>query len=415
MKTLVNYFSNNLNYNIILNYLIVLYAFCIPLSKAGISLFGILLILFWLMERNFKDKINLIQKEKIIILIILFLTLSFFSILWSSDKIFALDYLKKYWHFLILPIIYTSLKKDNIKFVFNAFLFSMLISEIVSYGIFFELWTKDGISPTDPSPFVDHTSYSCFLAFTSFILIYKIVYSSNLTWRYFYIIYFLTALTNLFINGGRTGQVIFVIGILFIVLKFVKTQLRNTTVAFIFVSLLITLFYHYSPIFKNRLTHTYSDLSLMINEKNYTGSFSARIAMWKLGIQSFTYQPILGNGIGDEASNIIKEIEEKKLSYFISSNNIYYYVDFHNMFIQYLSQLGIFGIIIILLIFYYMFKIKINNSRLNDLKNLFVILYLLWSIVALTFHINTSLTFFILFLGLFLKYSINSKEQLNVI
>ena len=153
----------------------------------------------------------------------------------------------------------------------------------------------------------------------------------------------------------------------------------------------------------------------MINEKNYTGSFSARIAMWKLGIQSFTYQPILGNGIGDEASNIIKEIEEKKLSYFISSNNIYYYVDFHNMFIQYLSQLGIFGIIIILLIFYYMFKIKINNSRLNDLKNLFVILYLLWSIVALTFHINTSLTFFILFLGLFLKYSINSKEQLIVI
>lgn len=415
MKTLSNYFSNNLNYNIILNYLIILYAFCIPLSKAGISLFGILLILFWLMERNFKEKINLILNEKIIILVILFLTLSFFSILWSSDKIFALDYLKKYWHFLILPIIYTSLKKDNIKFVFNAFLFSMLISEIVSYGIFFELWTKDGISSTDPSPFVDHTSYSCFLAFTSFILIYKIVYSSNLTWRYFYIIYFLTALTNLFINGGRTGQIIFVIGIVFIVLKFVKKQVKNTTIAFIFVSLLITLFYHYSPTFKDRLTHTYSDLSLMINEKNYTGSFSARIAMWKLGIQSFTYQPILGNGIGDEASNIIKEIEEKKLSYFISSNNIYYYVDFHNMFIQYLSQLGIFGIIIILLIFYYMFKIKINNSRLNDLKNLFVILYLLWSIVALTFHINTSLTFFILFLGLFLKYSINSKEQLNAI
>lgn len=415
MKTLVNYFSNNLNYNIILNYLIILYAFCIPLSKAGISLFGILLILFWLMERNFKEKINLILNEKIIILVILFLTLSFFSILWSSDKIFALDYLKKYWHFLILPIIYTSLKKDNIKLVFNAFLFSMLISEIVSYGIFFELWTKDGISPNDPSPFVDHTSYSCFLAFTSFILIYKIVYSSNLTWRYFYIIYFLTALTNLFINGGRTGQIIFFIGIVFIVLKFVKKQVKNTTIAFIFVSLLITLFYQYSPTFKDRLTHTYTDLSLMINEKNYTGSFSARIAMWKLGIQSFTYQPILGNGIGDEASNIIKEIEEKKLSYFISSNNIYYYVDFHNMFIQYLSQLGIFGIIIILLIFYYMFKIKINNSRLNDLKNLFVILYLLWSIVALTFHINTSLTFFILFLGLFLKYSINSKEQLNVI
>jgi len=126
MKTLSNYFSNNLNYNIILNYLIILYAFCIPLSKAGISLFGILLILFWLMERNFKEKINLILNEKIIILVILFLTLSFFSILWSSDKIFALDYLKKYWHFLILPIIYTSLKKDNIKFVFNAFLFSML-------------------------------------------------------------------------------------------------------------------------------------------------------------------------------------------------------------------------------------------------------------------------------------------------
>lgn len=415
MNSITIFSKKDLVYSKVLNYLIVLYAFCIPLSKAGISLFGILLIVVWFFQSNLKDKFITIIKEKILVFIIVFLLLSLISVLWSSDKIFALDYLKKYWHFLILPIIYTSLKKEYIKFVFNSFLLSMLISEIVSYGIFFEIWSKEGIHPHDPSPFVDHTSYSCFLAFTSFILIYKIISSYSQNWRIFYILYFLTAVTNLFINGGRTGQVIFIVGLLCIFFKYIKEKPKESMASLIFVAILVSIFYQYSPVFNKRFSQTTNDISSMISDKDYTGSFSARIGMWKLGIKSFTYEPILGNGIGDEAKNIIQEIESKNLAYFISTNNIYYYVDFHNMFVQYLSQLGILGLLVLLLIFYYLFKIKINDTKYNDLKNLFIILYILWSSVALTFHINTSLTFFVLFAGLFLSYASDRKKDVNAV
>ena len=165
-----------IDYNKFINYFIVLYSFCLPISKAGTTFSAICLILLWFIESNFKVKISLIKSNKFMIVLGTFLLLSFLSIFWSSDTSFAVDYVRKYWHFLIIPIIYTSLDRSYIKHVFSAFLLGMFISEIVSYGIFFEFWTKEGVSPNDPSPFMDHTNYSIYLAFTVFILMHRILF-----------------------------------------------------------------------------------------------------------------------------------------------------------------------------------------------------------------------------------------------
>lgn len=392
-------------YTKLLNYLIIAYAFSLPLSKAGISLFGILLILVWIVESNFKVKYQAIKENKLIRTIFIFIGFSILSILWSSDTLFALDYLKKYWHLFLIVVIYTSLEKKYINHVFSAFLLAMLISEITSYGIFFELWTKEGVPTHDPSPFLDHTSYSALLAFTTFILMYKIMLTTNLKWRVFYLLYFFTAVSNLFINGGRTGQVIFFLGIVIIGFLNIRCKFKAIGITFLGTVLFFMGAYTVSPVFKSRMNDTLLDMQKMVFEDDYTGSLSARFALWKIGSENFFHSPLIGTGIGDEALYSQEDIKKYELEFFVSTNGTFYYVDYHNAFVQYLVQLGIIGFSLFLAIFYLILRLKIKSLVYNNLKLLFIGLYMLWSMIGLTLHLNTPMVFFVLFVSIFMKIS----------
>ena len=123
--------KDKLFYNDYVNYFILLYAFCLPISKAGISLSVIIIFLFWILEADFKRKYFEIKNNYFILAIFIFILYSFIAVLWSSDKIFALEYVKKYYHFLIIPIIFTSLKKEYIDKVFSSFFpFSINVSNL---------------------------------------------------------------------------------------------------------------------------------------------------------------------------------------------------------------------------------------------------------------------------------------------
>lgn len=405
--------SNKLNYRLILNYFIVAYAFCLPISKAGISLFGGLLILFWLLEANYKEKFIAIKNNALVLSLVAFVGFSALAVFWSSDFLFALGYLKKYWHLFLVVVIYTSLDKKYISYVFSAFLAGMLISEITSYGIFFELWSKQGVSPHDPSPFLDHTSYSALLAFTTFILMYKIMLTTNIKWRIFYLVYFFTAVSNLFINGGRTGQVIFFVGIIIIGFYNIKCKFRAMFVTLLGALLFFIGAYTISPVFKHRMDYTLSDMKKMIYEDDYRGSLSARIALWKIGVENFVSSPLIGTGIGDEAKNSKEDITRYQLEGFMSTNGSFQYVDYHNAFVQYLVQLGIVGFFLFLAIFYSVIKLKIKSWVYSNLKLLFVVVYVLWSMVGLTLHLNTSLVFFVLFSSVFMKTAYFEKIEEN--
>ena len=343
---------NKTFYEKYINYFILLYAFCLPISKAGISLSVIIIFLFWILEADFKRKYFEIKNNYFILTIFIFILYSFISILWSSDKIFALEYVKKYYHFLIIPIIFTSLKKEYIDKVFSAFLLGMLISEITSYGIFFELWRKEGISPNDPSPFMDHSNYSTYLAFTVFILMHKIIHTDDLKWKLAYSIFFLFSTSNLFLNGGRTGQFSFLITLCIIGFLNFKNKLKAVV---LFISLGTTIFvsaYNISPVFKDRFDYFLHDVEVMINEKDFSNSFSLRVALWISGLEASKHNLIFGSGIGDERENANYILQKFNISNDNFKQETENSIDFHNMYVQYIVQLGIVGLIVILLIFF---------------------------------------------------------------
>ena len=393
--------SQNFTLNCAINYFIVALAFFIPISKAGTSFVEIMLILLWFIDGNFRSKLNEVRNNKFILTLLSFVLFSLLSVLWSNNTSFALNYIFKYWHFFIIIIIFTSLDKKYLEYIFSAFLASMFISEITSYGIFFEFWSYKNILPSDPSPFMDHTSYSSYLAFTILILAYRILYTLDIRWKIIYGFYFFSSMTNLFVNGGRTGQVIFLLSI--VIFLFINSKNKIKAVLYgLMVGLFVFLFsYMFSPTFKDRMDYTKFDIERAFTSGDYTGAFTSRVALWQIGTISALDNPIIGTGIGDEAFATKKDLENIGLGSFVTTKDNYCRVDYHNNFVQYFVQLGAIGLFIILLLYYYLWKLNIKETPYKELKVLFIVIYFLWSMVGPTFHLNNSMVFFVLFASIF--------------
>jgi len=206
----------------------------------------------------------------------------------------------------------------------------MLISELTSYGIYFGLWSVNNKPPSNPSPFMDHTSYSTYLAVTLILIAVKFYQSSSKKWKIFYSLYFFTAMSNLFINGGRTGQVGFVTAVIVLAIVYFKS-LKNILLAFAFVSVTLIGAYNISPNFHNRIDQLHSDVDAGYYKKDYNGSLSRRYALWRIGTDIFLTHPLLGVGIkGDmQLRNIYCTRYGFPKGFFKG------YLDYHNTFVQY--------------------------------------------------------------------------------
>ena len=143
-----------LNYSLTINYMIVIYAFLLPLSRAGIGLLTVSLIVLWFAEGNLEKKFSLVLKSKVILALFIFFLFNIISVFWTDQILETLQYIKKYWYFLPVLVIFTSLKKEYITQVLSAFILGMCISEILSYGVFFEVWEYKHATPENPSPFI---------------------------------------------------------------------------------------------------------------------------------------------------------------------------------------------------------------------------------------------------------------------
>jgi len=395
---------------IVINSLMLFYAFLLPLSKAGINIVSALMIILFLFDKNIKKYITMLISNKIIIAILLFLSFSVISLLWTNDISNGLKELKTYFHFFPIIIFIIYLKEEQIFSLISAFLLAVFISEIFSYGVFFELWIVGNATPSNPSPFMHHIQYSMLLAFSSLLLLNKLFFETNIKLRILYFIYFITVTVNLFINGGRTGQMAFIISIF--ILGFLNV--KNKILAFISI-LLITIIilvtaYNTSPVFYSRTNLASAELTkLFTNSKDkFDGSLGNRVAIWIESKRLMKENPIIGTGIGCELSSLVDtiDINSKKYTAIIGINH------YHNNYISYMVQLGLIGLILYLNIFYQIYKLSIKNKELSNIKYIFLSIFSIVSLMDFTFTLQFPIAFFAIYIGIFIVAH-NKENQLN--
>ena len=363
-----------------------------------------------LLQGNYREHYQRLKHSKLALSIFLLAGFTTLSMLWSTESGNTYYYVTFYWQWIAIFAIALNVKIGQIPHIITAFIFGMLVSEFLAYGMFFELWEIRGHGKEYLSPFMYHIAYSVFLAFSATILLNRLLSSHyNKNTKIFMSFFLITVLGNLFLNEGRTGQVAFFISI--IVTTFIHFRFTIKTL-FLSLALLTVVFgsaYTLSNMFQKRVYMAAKDIR-QISEGKYTSSLGARVAFYYVAADIVPQDPIIGVGVGDFQKSAKEALQKddhgfsKKLVEFIPKYH------FHNQYLNVLVQNGFIGLFLLLFMLYNMFTAKIDNKEIKELSILFTTIYAVsfWAEPLLIVRYSSIL--FILFAGLFLGASLHSKE-----
>jgi len=388
------------NINIYIGYLAIVYAFILPLSRAGIGIVGALMLILWIIDGNFKAKLSRYLDNRVTRYLIIFISLVFISLLWTkieNIKI-ALDIDRRYWYLFPLFIFFTTLPKEYLSKVLSAFILGMFVSEIIAYGVFFDLWEFGRATKSDPSPFIYHTEYSVFLAITSLILLNKIFYQNNLKVKFFYTIFFLTVTGNLFLTNGRTGQLAFLFGLFTLSIISFKNRLQALIIFLLISTMVFTAGFNFSKTFHNRIILAKVNLFNSVKKQDYCTSVGNRIGAYIVAWDIIKKNPIFGVGYQDNMDKFREIVKDK----YPLMKCMYYLPHFHNQFLQIWTGGGVISLIAFLFIFYYLYKLPIKNVEWSNIRYIFLSINLMSFIPELPWGVQFSLSLTALFIGLIL-------------
>lgn len=151
------------------------------------------------------------------------------------------------------------------------------------------------------------------------------------------------------------------------------------------------------------------DLSRITEGITFSGdnSTSLRIASANLGLYIFTKFPIFGSGMG----RFYERIYENS---YIVVDEVGGLIDPHNMYVLILSELGIGGLLVTFLLFFYLFKrfTHIKDDLLRKTAYITLLVFLIGAMGGSHLLINVSFaTVFWIYMGLFNGVSINDSRN----
>ncbi len=170
--------------------------------------------------------------------------------------------------------------------------------------------------------------------------------------RFFELFFLISTTINLFLNGGRTGQLAFVFAIFIFTITYFGFQKKYLIRVFIALSLLFTLAYQLSPIFHARVHQGILDVK-GIMQGDLDNSWGLRIAMKKVALEIIKDHPLLGVGVGDvlnEFRHYQKNSDMKQYKFLSTTTHV------HDQFLQIVLQTGFIGLVFFILFLYHLFK-----------------------------------------------------------
>jgi len=332
-------------------WLLILFGFSLPFSVAINNFFAISIVLLWIYQKKYHETWNLLQNSNVLKATVALFLLHIIGLLWTEDIAWGLHMLKKEWILLLMPIFMSMVKKQYIRDYIGAFLLAMSISELTSYLIWFEV-----IPPIlkatvyDPTPFIHHTSYNPLLAFTVYLTGYYIFFDHTLSkmQKYTFVFFFITMSINMFITGGRAGQVGYVVVVTLLMFQyFNKHLLRAFATSILLLSGVFYMAYTNSVIFCNRVDLVKTDINNFNINRNT--SVGMRINFALNSFEIIKENPWIGVGTGD----YVKEYTKVNMK---NSPTVNIQHHPHNMYLLEMVLFGIVGLLSLLAIFFFQIR-----------------------------------------------------------
>ncbi len=369
----------NFNLEKTYQFLLILLSFLLPLTVFGANLIIVIIVLLWLLTGDYKSKLSKTLNNKLLLASIVFFGIHLIGMLWTEDLSWGLHILHKMWYFLLLfPVLFNIVQKKYTNYYISSFLLAIAVSEVFSYLIWLQIISPFGSAEIyNPTPFMSHISYNPILAFSIYIVYHEIFFNNKLTQlRIFLYSFFAVTMTfNMFITGGRAGQIVFFLILAIMLLQyFNKNKIRALIAISILIPGIFLAAYQTSPLFKERV-----DLAVngSINySQDIQSSVGMRVTFATNSFEIIKKSPIFGVGTGDYP------LEYNKVN-MRNTPQIPYSTNPHNMYTLILVQFGAVGLLSMLSIFYFQLKIAYSNED-KFFRNLGVTLPLIFLVMMLS-------------------------------
>ena len=384
----------NLNLDKTFQFLLIILAFLMPLTVFGGNLIIVIICILWLFSGNYKSKFDQIINNKLMLASIVFFCLHVVGLIWTEDLAWGLHIVHKMWYFIgLFPILYTIVRKDYISHYISAFLLAISITEVCSYLVWFEVIEPfKNATVENPTPFMSHISYNPILAFAIYLVLHEIFFNKKITNFVFslYSFFAISMTVNMFITGGRAGQVAFFAMLVVLIIQILdKQRIKSLITIFIVIPGIFFAAYQTSDLFQQRVNSAVHET--LIYDNKSLNSIGYRITFALNSWEVIKENPIIGIGTGDFP------IEYKKINQ-INTPEKPNTTNPHNMFTLIVMELGVIGLISMLSIFYYQIKLSFNSSNrfIRDVGITLPLLFLviMWSDSYLLGHYTTLLFVF---------------------
>ena len=394
----------------IISTLLVLLAFFIPLSTSAVSVLAVLIVLFWLLEGDYKRKLSEIVSNKVCVAVLLYLALYVIGLLWSSDISAGVGVLKRHWKIFLMPVFLTALPIENRRKVIYSFLAGLLVMVAGTYLALFDLFHYGGVTPEHPTRNLYHVVYNPMLAFGCYLVIHEFLWGErSARWRGFLGGLALVMILNMFITEGRAGQVAFFVLMTVIFLQlFKKRILWGISLAVILLPLLFTAGYNLSPNFQNRMDKAWLEISTF--NSNPQTSIGYRIQFWKTSWEIFKRNPLIGVGTSDfkrDYALMNFEMYPRLPLWFPSTDNP------HNQYVLVACQLGLLGLAALLGIFFMQLRHAYKeDDSFKRIRYAFILFFLTIMLAESYFIVNETGFLFSLFCAVLYKKKEKQKQEM---
>jgi O-antigen ligase len=324
---------------------VYLFIFLAPWKFFGsqMGIMSLILFIWWLIvskQNNSFKKLKTIFKFKPLLLLLLFLLLSYSSVLWSSnlhDSIDSLNYYKYYW--IIIPVILTTFEKEeaiNSLYIifFSLFLYALFV--LLIYCDFLHVvgpYPDLAVNSNNPTGIMPYAVVTPYMAIGSLSSIFLLQYSKNKLERILFTIMSISFTVAMLINNGRAGQLAF---FLTLILLFFSQYRLLKNIKFLLVSIALLFLSIYGLLYFDKLSKIKAGYLELQNAKsmNFDSNWGSRAYMWYIAKDSIIKNPFFGVGIGGQ-KDVIINYSKKHMNTHLRT--------FHNQHLDTLVKLGVIG------------------------------------------------------------------------
>ncbi len=370
-------------------FFIVLAGFSIPISITATNTCFFMAAFLGIVSGRFFQNWQVVKHNPIVWSAVLFFLYTVIGLSWSigpwGDRLAGIHkYAKLLYIPLFLPLFIDKIWRERAIF---AFLLAVLITVIISYLKFFLGWH---IGKYQPASFVffTHIETGFLIAFAAYILAY---YGWRLRgWKkiicWVGVVFF--SFQEFFINNGRTGWVAYIgLLLLFAIQHF---HLKGLILGAILMLLLLFSFYTISPTFHQTFNQSLQNIR-QYEAGNVQSSLGYRLSFVDISWQLVKQKPVFGYGTGGFQT-----------AYTLTPGvpNWRHLRTPHNEYLMTMVQLGIVGLLLLLLMFYIQLHSSFYLEDTRFLAQALLLAFLLSCAYNAFLYLSVSGHFYVFFTAL---------------